>query len=50
MFLQAEKILKQAQKAAEVNYRKSQATQHQNSVQEALHSEWISVSQIVEEC
>ncbi|KAL8566169.1 Suppressor of tumorigenicity 7 protein [Nucella lapillus] len=33
----AEKILKQAYKAAETNYRKSQTTQHQNSVHEALH-------------
>ncbi|XP_076468837.1 protein ST7 homolog isoform X2 [Babylonia areolata] len=33
----AEKTLKQAYKAAESSYRKSQATQHQNPVQEALH-------------
>lgn len=33
----AEKILKQALKVAEVNYRKSQAIQHQGTLMEALH-------------
>ena len=31
-------MFKQAYKAAESSYRKSQTTQHQNSAQEALHS------------
>ncbi|XP_059172430.1 suppressor of tumorigenicity 7 protein homolog isoform X1 [Physella acuta] len=35
--LECEKMFKQAYKAAEGSYRKSQATQHQNSTQEALH-------------
>ncbi|CAG5126148.1 unnamed protein product, partial [Candidula unifasciata] len=35
--LECEKMFKQAYKAAENTYRKSQATQHQNSIQEALH-------------
>ncbi|XP_069693955.1 protein ST7 homolog isoform X1 [Periplaneta americana] len=35
--LDVEKILKQALRAAEMNYRKSQQTQHQGSVMEALH-------------
>ena len=34
---QAEKMLKSAYKAAEVQYKKTQQTQHQNSVQEAIH-------------
>nr|CAD7428978.1 unnamed protein product [Timema monikensis] len=37
--LEAEKILKQALKVAESNYRKSQQTQHQGTVMEAIHSE-----------
>ena len=36
--LQSEKMLKQAYKSAEVQYKKTQQTQHQNSVQEAHHS------------
>ena len=39
MCVQAEKMLKQAYKAAEISYRKSQTTQHQNAIQEALHRE-----------
>lgn len=35
--LEAEKILKQALKVAENNYRKSQNTQHQGSIAEAIH-------------
>ncbi|KAK6993971.1 suppressor of tumorigenicity 7 protein isoform X1 [Biomphalaria glabrata] len=35
--LECEKLFKQAYKAAEGSYRKSQSTQHQNSTQEALH-------------
>ncbi|KAJ8914606.1 hypothetical protein NQ315_017311 [Exocentrus adspersus] len=35
--IEAEKILKQALKVAEANYRKSQALQHQGSVMEAQH-------------
>nr|CAD7575546.1 unnamed protein product [Timema californicum] len=35
--LEAEKILKQALKVAESNYRKSQQTQHQGTVMEAIH-------------
>ncbi|KAJ9581594.1 hypothetical protein L9F63_023228, partial [Diploptera punctata] len=35
--LDVEKILKQALRAAEMNYRKSQQTQHQGPVMEALH-------------
>ncbi|GFN84607.1 gelsolin [Plakobranchus ocellatus] len=35
--LESEKMFKQAYKAAESSYRKSQTTQHQNSAQEALH-------------
>ncbi|CAL1542448.1 unnamed protein product [Lymnaea stagnalis] len=35
--LECEKMFKQAYKAAEGSYRKSQTTQHQNSTQEALH-------------
>ena len=35
--LQAEKMLKSAYKAAEVQYKKTQQTQHQNSMQEAVH-------------
>lgn len=38
---EAEKILKQALKAAEANYRKSQQMQHQNAVAEAVHSKQI---------
>ncbi|KAG8235884.1 hypothetical protein J437_LFUL010114 [Ladona fulva] len=36
--LEAEKILRQALRVAEINYRKSQQTQHQGSVMEAAHS------------
>lgn len=35
--IEAEKILKQALKVAENNYRKSQNTQHQGSIAEAIH-------------
>ncbi|XP_066995053.1 protein ST7 homolog isoform X5 [Anabrus simplex] len=35
--LEAERILKQALRAAEINYRKSQQTQHQGTVMEASH-------------
>ncbi|XP_013081626.2 suppressor of tumorigenicity 7 protein homolog isoform X3 [Biomphalaria glabrata] len=35
--IECEKLFKQAYKAAEGSYRKSQSTQHQNSTQEALH-------------
>lgn len=35
--MEAEKILKQALKVAENNYRKSQNTQHQGSIAEAIH-------------
>ncbi len=42
LILQAEKILKQAYKSADVQYKKTQQTQHQNSSQEALHSKWLS--------
>jgi len=35
--LEAEKMLKQALKLAEVQYKKTQLTQHQNSAQEAVH-------------
>jgi hypothetical protein len=40
--LDVEKIFKQALRAAEMNYRKSQQMQHQGSVMEALHSEFLS--------
>jgi len=39
--LDVEKILKQALRAAEMNYRKSQQMQHQGSVMEALHSKFM---------
>jgi hypothetical protein len=39
--MDVEKILKQALRAAEMNYRKSQQLQHQGSVMEALHSEFL---------
>ncbi|XP_067124667.1 suppressor of tumorigenicity 7 protein homolog isoform X3 [Centruroides vittatus] len=35
--LEAEKLFKQALKVAEINYRKSQQSQHQSPAQEALH-------------
>ncbi|KAK2718161.1 hypothetical protein QYM36_005466 [Artemia franciscana] len=35
--LEAERLLKEALKAAEVNYRKSQQTQHQGPLMEAIH-------------
>lgn len=35
--LEAEQLLKQALKAAEVSYRKSQQNQHQGSIAEGLH-------------
>ena len=35
--LDAEQLLKQALKAAEVSYRKSQQNQHQGSIAEGLH-------------
>ncbi|XP_014601789.1 PREDICTED: protein ST7 homolog [Polistes canadensis] len=35
--IEAEKILKQALKVAESNYRKSQSTQHQGSIAETIH-------------
>lgn len=35
--LEAEKILKTALKVAEINYRKSQATQHQGSIADGVH-------------
>ncbi|CAH1784167.1 unnamed protein product [Owenia fusiformis] len=35
--VEAEKLLKQAYKSAETNYRKSQQTQHNNSTQEIIH-------------
>lgn len=38
-----EKMLKTALKYAEVNYRKSQTTQHQSPVMEALHSKFQNV-------
>ena len=44
MCVQAEKMLKQAYKAAEISYRKSQTTQHQNAMQEALHREFLDLS------
>jgi hypothetical protein len=39
--LDVEKILKQALRAAETNYKKSQQQQHQGSMMEALHSEFM---------
>jgi hypothetical protein len=39
--LDVEKILKQAVRAAEMNYRKSQQMQHQGSMMEALHSKFM---------
>lgn len=38
--VEVEKMLKTALKYAEVNYRKSQTTQHQSPVMEALHSKF----------
>jgi len=37
--LDVEKMLKQAMRAAEMNYKKSQQLQHQGPLMEALHSE-----------
>ena len=39
--LDAEKILKQALRAAEMNYKKAQPVQHQGCVLETLHSEFM---------
>ena len=36
-----EKTLKQAYKSADANYRKSQQTQNQSSVHEAMHSKYF---------
>lgn len=39
--IEAEKILKQALRCAEINYRHSQQTQHQGTIMEVLHSMYI---------
>jgi hypothetical protein len=39
--LDVEKFLKQAMRAAETNYRKSQQMQHQGTMMEALHSKFM---------
>ena len=38
-----EKTLKQAYKSADANYRKSQQTQNQSSMHEALHSKYTGI-------